>query len=58
MGLDQGERDPARDKAESQAAGDRDKDEAVVMAQVRAVPVFVQAAEKKRRIRWEFPVLI
>jgi len=56
MGPDQGDRGPARAKAESKA--EEGRDDAVVTVQARAAPVFVQAAEKKRRISWELPVLI
>ena len=56
MEPDQGDKDPARGRAESKAA----EVEAVAAApeQVRTAIVFVQAAASKRRTNWELPVLI
>jgi hypothetical protein len=56
MGQDQGDRDPVRAGAESRAAAVGAG--AAVMEQARAATVFVRAAAKKRRTRWELPVLI
>jgi hypothetical protein len=56
MGPDQGDRDPARGRAESRAAAVGAG--AAVTGQARAATVFVRAAAKKRRISWELPVLI
>ena len=53
MAPDPGDRDPARAGAESRAA----KAGAADTVPARGVPVFVRAAEKKQRIRWEFPVM-
>jgi hypothetical protein len=53
MEPDHGDRDPVQARVENRAgeAG------GAVTVPARAAPVFVQAAEKRRRTRWEFHVL-